>query len=340
MKRGKIPQAVLERSVLRLAQGEREDVIRGPGFGHGSSVLAFEQENAASFCTRSVYITDEMDLRCALVHVINKLVCAGGKASGVLFSVVAPEEMEEQNLKELMGCAKRLCDEFGLQILGGHTHVMREADQFLVTVTGIGKIADYKSDMPKEAKPNQDLVITKWVGLEGTSRLALIGRERLLKRLPHHMIDRAKDYFLHDGCVEKECRIAIEHGAGGLFALSEGGVFGGLWEFGASNHVGLEIDLRKIPLRQETVEICECFQISPYELMAAGSLLISAKHGHSLVQKLEAAGIPAIVVGRTTDGNDRVLRNEEERRFLEPTRIDSYFQALQSLETEQGICDK
>jgi hydrogenase expression/formation protein HypE len=32
--------------------------------------------------------------------------------------------------------------------------------------------------------------------------------------------------------------------------------------------VGLEIDLKKIPVRQETIEICEFFGINPYELIS------------------------------------------------------------------------
>ena len=86
--------------------------------------------------------------------------------------------------------------------------------------------------------------------------------------------------------------------------------------------VGLEIDLKKLPVRQETIELCEFFDLNPYELSSGGCLLMTAEDGNGLVDALKKEGIPAVVVGKTTDGNDRVLFNEEERRFLEPPKTD------------------
>ena len=42
--------------------------------------------------------------------------------------------------------------------------------------------------------------------------------------------------------------------------------------------------------------------------------------GHALVEKLAAEGISAEVIGIITDGNDKVIINDEEKRFLEPPR--------------------
>ena len=50
--------------------------------------------------------------------------------------------------------------------------------------------------------------------------------------------------------------------------------------------------------------------------------MIAAFDGNSLVMELEKAGIHAVVIGKATSGNDRVLINEDERRFLEITQTD------------------
>ena len=47
----------------------------------------------------------------------------------------------------------------------------------------------------------------------------------------------------------------------------------------------------------------------------------------ALLKALKEAGIPAAVIGRITDSNDRILINEEETRFLEPNRVDEYEKA-------------
>ncbi len=75
-------------------------------------------------------------------------------------------------------------------------------------------------------------------------------------------------------------------------------MFGGLWQLAAENGVGLVADLKRIPVRQETIEVCEYFDLNPYELMAGGSLLILTENGGELVRALETAGVPAAVIGR------------------------------------------
>ena len=110
----------------------------------------------------------------------------------------------------------------------------------------------------------------------------------------------------------------------GLVLIVKGGDWfldGAVWMAEASG-VGLEIDLKKIPIRQETVEICNHLDLNPYELISGGSLLIAADDGYALAESLEKAGIPAAVVGRATAGNDRIVLNGEEKRFLGPVRTD------------------
>ena len=52
---------------------------------------------------------------------------------------------------------------------------------------------------------------------------------------------------------------------------------------------------------------------------------MAAEDGNHLVRELEKAGIKATIIGKATEGNDRVLINEEERRFLEPPKEDELY---------------
>ena len=93
--------------------------------------------------------------------------------------------------------------------------------------------------------------------------------------------------------------------------------------------VGLEIDLKKIPIRQETVEVCEFFGINPYKLISSGCMLMAAEDGNTLVRELEKEGIPATIIGKAIEGNDRVLLNEDEKRFLEPPKTDELYEVME-----------
>lgn len=44
-----------------------------------------------------------------------------------------------------------------------------------------------------------------------------------------------------------------------------------------------------------------------------------------MVRELEKNGIAATIIGKATDSNDRVLINEDERRFLETTQTDELY---------------
>ena len=45
-------------------------------------------------------------------------------------------------------------------------------------------------------------------------------------------------------------------------------------------------------------------------------MLMITQGGTRLVSQLAEQGISAAVIGRTTDNNDRILVNDEEKRFL------------------------
>ena len=47
--------------------------------------------------------------------------------------------------------------------------------------------------------------------------------------------------------------------------------------------------------------------------------------GEGVVQTLASVHIPATVIGKITDNNDRVVINEDEKRFLERPKSDEFF---------------
>lgn len=166
---------------------------------------------------------------------------------------------------------------------------------------------------------DQDIVASKWIALEGTARLAGQHGERLRERFPTRMIDEAAAFDRYLSVVP-EAATAMKSGVCGIRGLSQSGILAGLWEMAQEAGVGLEVDLRKIPVRQETIEICEFFGENPYELASGGCLLMTAKNGNPLVAALLREGIPAVVIGRTTRGNERVLYNQGRKRYLNKSK--------------------
>lgn len=171
----------------------------------------------------------------------------------------------------------------------------------------------------RDLRPGMELVMTKWCALAGTAFLAEKEEEMLRESLPKNLI-RTAQQFTQYSSVEAETKAAEEFGAAAIEPVTESGIFAALWHLirGSECHgVGLEVDLRKIPIRQETVEICERVDVNPYNLLSDGSLLIAAGNGYALVSELAARQIPATVIGRITKGNDKVILNVENKRYLD-----------------------
>ena len=324
MKKGKISENVLKRSVLKNIKIHRKEVICGAGIGEDCAILSFGGEYETMLSTTPVIASEEEVSKYAVSMALNNVAAAGAEPIGVMLSVLLPESVEERGLQQIMKQAQEVCDRCDADILGGHTEVVPGISRPIMAVTGVGKREAARAGSLRGIKANQDIVVSKWIGLEGTARLAAEYRERLCSRYPVRMIDEAAAYDRYLSVIP-EAATAMKSGVCGMHDVSRGGIFGALWELAQRAGVGLEIDLKKIPVKQATIEICEFFELNPYELLSGGCLIMAAESGQALVNALERKRIPAVVVGRTTDSNDRVIFNEDEKRYLDRPKMDQMY---------------
>lgn len=333
---GKLTESIYERSVVKVVKAnstENRKFYDGAGLGADCAILTAEAVCAGAVSGQAMASgTDTgVALRAYLAAVNHIIVCsANGSASGLQYAhanitAVVPEKLREIKVRNMIEAMSVQAEDTGIPILGCNIQVSRAVTKPIVTCVvnaGLEPPCD-SSPMPgkKRALADQDIVMTKWIGLEGTALIAQGSAERLRGRYPADIVEEAAGFDRYLS-IATEAATAVKSGAGYLHVVREGGVFGSLWELAAANGVGLVADLKRIPVRQETIEVCEYFDLNPFELLAGGSLLIVAPNGGEMVRALEAAGVPAAVIGRTTQGNDRVIRRGEESRFLEPANGD------------------
>ncbi len=321
MKVGKVSESVLKRSVLKQIKSKNTQVKNGAGVGADCAIFACENTLAAT-CMQAAAVPVPADIRYSILKAAGGAACSGAVPKMVQMSLLLPEGAEESLLKQYMAEADSAAAELGMEIAGGHTEVTKAVTSPCVTVQVTGTIPD-KYIEPGGAKPGQDIVVSKWIGLEGSARLAEKYADRLSARYPYHMIAEAAAFKRYLSIIP-EAATAIKSNVSAMHDISGGGIFAALWELAESAGVGLTVDLKKIPIRQETIEVCEFFGISPYEMLSGGALLMTSDDGEGLVQALEAIYIPATVIGKITNNNDRVIINEDEKRFLERPRADEF----------------
>lgn len=327
MKVGKIPESVLKRSVFKQIHTKRSEVLLGAGVGEDCAAVKLADDEMFVMSTDPITGT-ATDIGNLAIHItLNDLASAGAEPVGVLLTILLPENSEEAVLKETMAQIEIACAEANVQIMGGHTEVTKAVNQPLINVCGVGKAKVGKLVSTAGAKVGDDIIVTKWIGLEGTSIIAKEKEQELLNRYPAQLVEEAKNFDKYLS-VLPEAASAVKSGVSAMHDVTEGGIFGALWEMAEASGVGLEIDLKKIPVKQETIEVCEFFGINPYELISSGSMLMAAPDGNTLVRELEKQGIHATVVGKAVAGNDRVLMNDDETRFLEPPKTDELYKVV------------
>ena len=64
------------------------------------------------------------------------------------------------------------------------------------------------------------------------------------------------------------------------------------------------------------------------EILEQDYFIMTAEDGNSLVLALQEQGIPAVVVGKITDSNDRLIFNGEEKRFLDKPAADEIYKFI------------
>lgn len=327
MKVGKLPESILKRSVFKQLHTKREEVLLGAGVGEDCAAMKLDSDEIFVISTDPITGTAKDIGDLAVQITVNDLASAGAEPIGVMLTILLPEDATEEELKHVMAQVESACEKNRIQVMGGHTEVTRVVSQIVLSVTGVGKAKEDRLISTADVLPDMDILVTKWVGIEGTAILAKEKEQELSARYTKPFLEAAKglDRYLS---VLPEAATAVKSGVAAMHDVTEGGIFGALWEMAEASGVGLEIDLKKIPLKQETVEICEYFGISPYELISSGSMLMAAKDGNRLVMELQKEGIPAVIIGKATAGRDRILRNEDECRYLEPPKTDELYKVL------------
>jgi len=328
LKAGKVSEAVLKRSVIKpVNQHLKQYAIAKAGVGNDAGLFAVPAETGTLAQASAVVVGSAAGMaELAVFRACNSLAAAGGSPIALAAQLVLPESMEESGLKQWMQEIITACDRAGVALGNGHTQISTSVKEVVLSVTVTGTAPDI---MPlNETVAGSELLMIGTAGLAGTLLLADGYRENLHERYTYSFIDKIfahREEVLTADAAKKLRELGIIH----MHDVAEGGVFGAVWEFAERLSCGVEIDLKKIPILQETVEISEYFDINPYQLRGDGALLCLAQDGAVIIEELKKSGIPATVIGRMTDGNDRILINEDETRHLEPNRVEEYERAVQ-----------
>ena len=324
MKTGKLPETMLRTIAgkARTPSAERKEVLDGFGIAEDCAALKLNQGEAFVIVHDLIQGIPQQYMGRLAAHIsASHMAAEGGEPIGIAMTALFPPDTKKYQIEQVIGEIQETCARLSMVILEGHTEVTEAVNTPLLSIHGAGKIRKDQK-IPGKAKPGQDLILKKYIGLSGTGMAADFCREELSRRFPSMFLKEARE-CMKQLSVEKEAEILADSECYRK-ALGETGIYGALWEMSRTSGVGLQADIEKIPVKQHTIEICEYYNLNPYQLRSEGSMLIAADCGQQLIRELEAEGIHGTIIGQTTDSREKLIYRQGRAANLEITKQDEF----------------
>ena len=344
MRPGKLPESHLKRSVLRKLNKQNALVKGHPELGMDAVRLDI---NGLVTAQAVVELPVKYPAKLAVIKAMNNLLAGGGHPTGITLTLLVPESAKEttvRSLEEEAGAQAACYGDVG--IMGGDVRVSPSVSVPVVMVTAYGTpVGMIGQQVLCELKPDMDIVMTKWIAMEATWLMAENCRDDLHNRYADAYIDNGLEFGEHlsvapEIAVLNEMELFARHDA------SYGGIFGCLWELLEPSGLGCQVEISQIPVKQESIEFAEYYNVNPYMLSGGGSLLAVVPDGRQVVDALGEKDIFSAVIGHTTKDKARAVltplpleedaidpaktrrRHEAEVRYLVPGQSDELFRIL------------
>ena len=258
-----------------------------------------------------------------LLTEVNELAAQGVHAGSAEIRIEIPADMDKSRMHSIRNhIAKAMekleTEDFQLEELhiAGEKCAALRVPQIVITVAGETEQKERIADALLTARAGQDIVYAGWAGLEGMLRIIGEKEAELRERFTPAFIGQMKAYD-SELCGLSKIAVADAMGVSVIRQVSRGGILASLWDLARDTELGLNLDLKKIAVRQETIEVCEHFRLNPYQLASGGSFLMLSENGEALADALNQKGIQAAVIGQLTDSNDKVIHNGEDMRYID-----------------------
>lgn len=328
MKAGKLPPEILFSSVYPYLGKQKKEVLVHAGLGEDCSVIDFG-ENVAVLSTDPITGADKNSSYLSVYISCNDIAACGAEPIGILTTLLMPPGTKDYEIRSIMEEIHNAANKIGIEILGGHSEITFAVTKPVISATAIGITKKDKYVTSQGAKPGDKVIVTKALGLEGSSILAADFERFLKDKLPADVIERAKD-FIKNISVINDGLIATRAGVSAMHDITEGGVLGACYEISVASKVGIRIHKEKLPILPETKTICDVFGVDPLGLISSGSMLICTSFPDEVINSLKDAGIRATVIGDIIE-EGRFIEVEGKDYPLIPPERDELYKAIEKV---------
>jgi hydrogenase expression/formation protein HypE len=230
---------------------------------------------------------------------INDLAMSGATPLCLSAAFILEEGLAMEELSRVVEAMAAAAAAAGVAIVTGDTKVVnrKSADKLFVTTTGMGMVPEGVSISASNARPGDVLILSGSIADHG---MAVLSKRESLDLEGEILSDTSALHRLVAAMLE----------AGEVHVLRDptrGGLGTSLCEIAGSSHVGVEIESRAIPVREEVKGACELLGIDPLFVANEGKLVafVHPDHSGAVLEAMRATeeGREAAIIGRAVESN-------------------------------------
>lgn len=336
---GKINQQTLHHIFPDKTGSKNDTILQGPAFGVDTACIDLQNGKFLVIASDPLSILPNLGMKASAwlsVHLVaNDVATSGHGPEYAQFVMNLPDSLSQADYLKYWNYIHLFCKEIGVAITGGHTGFCNIGPSTLAGGGSMFSIVD-KNEVKSsaKAKAGQSILVTKSAALSSTAILAKSFPKYIQSKLGKEIGNAAKANFYRTSILPEINAIhqtpSLLSSISAFHDVTEGGVLGAIYELSKASKIGVEIDISKIPINKEVSAICDLFKIDPLASIGAGSLLIVCENAYSqkILDRLEANGINAAVIGKTTSCNkDKVIHKNGQTKKLTYAEVDPYWAA-------------
>ncbi len=276
-----------------------------PLLDQGNDQAAFDGPGGRMVMSTDAYVISPLffpggDIGSLAVHgTINDLAMAGARPLHLAASYIIEEGFPLLDLQRIAASMGRAARQAGVAIITGDTKVVErgKGDGVFITTTGIGVVAPGLDLSGDRARPGDRIILSGCIGDHGVAIMSLranLGFETAILSDSAALHGLVADMV---AAVGPSLRLMRDPTRGGLAAT--------LNEVAQQSGVGIMLDERAIPVREEVAAACELLGLDPLTVANEGKLIavVAPAAAEDLVTAMRAhpLGQNAAVIGDVID---------------------------------------
>lgn len=343
---GKLPGPMLERMISTHRTRPDPSVLVAPGYGRDAAAIDIGAGGPVLVKSDPITFATEAAARYLVAVNANDIACLGGIPRWLSVVLLLPERSTTESLVErLFAELREACDAEGISIIGGHSEVTVGVDRPLLIGTLLGLPGPTGLLRPGQAQPGDALLVTKWIGIEGTALLARERRSLLRSMVGDDVVTAAAKLLRQPGIsIVRDARTALSgQGVTALHDPTEGGIATAIHELAAVSGCGAEILSEAVPILPETRAICDRLELDPFGLLSSGALLmaVSPERRPAVEAACAGEGISVSHIGQLVAASDGItMVDDGRRRPLPRFDTDEVARGLRAGDTGQPPMEK